>query len=222
MRIHNLMEDLVIQKVKEMYPESSAPFQQDVICYVLNRVDPEYVVSGRGIAHSETADYQKKLQRLADITRLVKEGMAAVTTNRRQRSPGDFGPGDHGFYFNFPSIIGRLFGGLNFEPASDVSIGLYFKGKLLQVIDPNWQNPYRMVINTAGTFLFWPHPIGAETQGEEKTFELELRVVEPRYEPLHHFFSLTLKAEPEFIDFVNTTDSYRTPDLYLFPTEESM
>ena len=221
MRVHNLMEDLVIQKVVEMFPGSSVPLQQDVACYVLNRVSPEYVVSGRGIAHSETMDYQKKVQRLADLTRLVKDGIQLVTQNRRERSPGNFGPSEHEYYFNFPSIIGRLFHGVNFAPMSDVSIGLYHKGSLVQVIDSNWQNPYKMVSNTPGTFLFWPHPIGAESEDEEKSFEMELRVQVAGFEDLHHFFDVKLKSSNEFVDFVNTTTSHRTPDLYLFPSEES-
>ena len=52
-----------------------------------------------------------------------------------------------------------------------------------------------------------------------RTIELELRVDDPRFEPLHYFFTLNLKAEPEFVDFVNTTESTRLKDLYLFPRD---
>ena len=229
MRVHNLVKDLVVQKVEELYSDTSQlqilaldqdPGSKfDVICYVLNRTPAMYVVSGRGIAHNETLDYQKKVQQLADITRLVKEGMESVGRHRRARTEGTFGPEHQGPFFNFPSIIGRMFNGVNFEPVHDLTVGLYQDGQLVKVIDPNWQNPYRLVLNTAGTYLFWPHPQTAGPGEQSRSVELELRVDDSRFEPLHYFFSITVTAEPEFIDFVNTTASTRLKDLYLFPRD---
>jgi len=229
MRIHNLVKDLVVQKVEELMADAADPHVQslvkdpgakfDVICYVLNRTPPMYAVSGRGVAHSETVDYQKKVQQIADITRLAKEGMESVARHRRDRTEGTFGPGRSGPFFNFPSIIGRMFNGVNFEPVHDVTVGLYQNDELVKVIDPNWQNPYHLVMNTAGTYLFWPHPQDASTGEKIRTIELELRVDDPRFEPLRYFFTLTAQAEPEFVDFVNTTASTRLKDLYLFPRD---
>lgn len=229
MRVHNLVKDLVVQKVEELFSESpelresgldkDTGTKYDVICYVLNRTPPQYAVSGRGIAHSETIDYQKKVQQLADITRLVREGISSVSRHRRDRVVGPFGNDQPGPFFNFPSVIGRMFNGVNFEPVHDVSVGLYQNGLLVKVIDPNWQNPYQLVLNTAGTYLFWPHPQNAAPGETSRTIELELRVDDPRYEVLHYFFSLTAQAEPDFVDFVNTTSSTRLKDLYLFPRE---
>jgi competence protein ComFB len=229
MRVHNLVKDLVVQKVDELFSDASELHalaldkdpgsKYDVVCYVLNRTPPQYAVSGRGIAHSETIDYRQKVQQLADITRLVREGMESVSRHRRERVEGDFGPNQEGPFFNFPSIIGRMFNGVNFEPIHDVTVSLFQSGLLVKVIDPNWQNPYRLVLNTAGTYLFWPHPQTASPGEASRTIELELRVDDPRFEPLHYFFSLTAQAEPEFVDFVNTTSSTRLKDLYLFPRD---
>lgn len=229
MRIHNLVKDLVVQKVEELYSDASKlqalaldqdPGSKfDVICYVLNRTPPMYVLSGRGIAHDETLDYQKKVQRLADITRLVKEGMESVSRNRRDRSQSGAGAPEEGPFLNFPSIIGRMFNGVNFEPVHDLTVGLYQDDQLVKVIDPNWQNPYRLVLNTAGTYLFWPHPQVAAPGEVSRTVEMELRVDDPRYEPLRYFFPLTVPVEADFVDFVNTTTSTRLKDLYLFPRD---
>lgn len=229
MRVHNLVKDLVVQKVEEMFTHqeeldklglvSTLAAKMDVVCYVLNRTAPQYVVSGRGIAHSESQDYQRKLQQLADITRLVKEGMTSVATHIRDRGDGSFEKNLEGKFFNFPSIIGRMFNGINFEPIHDISVSLVHQGKLVKVIDPNWQNPYKLVVNTAGTFLFWPHPIPAENDITEKVLEFELAVTDEHFEPLHYFFEVHVKAENEFIDFVNTTESLRIKDLYLFPKD---
>ena len=229
MRVHNLVKDLVVQKVDELFADAEGlqalaldkdpGSKYDVICYVLNRTPPQYAVSGRGIAHSETVDYQQKVQQLADITRLVREGMESVGRHRRERVEGDFSRDQEGPFFNFPSIIGRMFNGVNFEPIHEVTVGLYQNGVLVKVIDPNWQNPYQLVLNTAGTYLFWPNPQPAGAGESSRTIELELRVDDPRFEPLHYFFSLTASAEPEFVDFVNTTASTRLKDLYLFPRD---
>jgi len=225
-RVHNLVKDLVVQKVEDLFADTALRgdwndpgARADVICYVLNRVPPMYVVSGRGIAHSESVDYQSKLQQLADITRLVKEGMESVASRSRSRAEGTFGPDHSGPFFNFPSIIGRMFNGVNFEPVHDVTVGLYRDGQLVKVIDPNWQNPYRLVVNTAGTYLFWPHPLSAQPGETSRGFEFEVRVDEPEYEPLRYVFSVTVHAEEEFINFVNTKASTRLKDLYLFPRE---
>jgi competence protein ComFB len=87
------------------------------------------------------------------------------------------------------------------------------------VIDPNWQNPYRLALNTAGTYLFWPHPVQASSLELEKTFEFELRTQDEEFEPLKYFFSLHVRSSKDFVDFVNTTASTRLKDLYLFPRE---
>jgi competence protein ComFB len=229
MRVHNLAKELVVQKVDEMFSDPAElkatgldsgdqGSKFDVICYVLNRVPPHYVVSGRGIAHHESGDFQAKVQRLADMARLTREGMISVAKHRRERT-GSYDIGTEGPYFNFPSVIGRLFNGVNFEPVHDVDLGLYQDGQLVKVIDPNWQNPYRLVLNTAGTYLFWPHPVQVGKLPAEKSFEFELRCDDPAFEPLHYFFTLEVASSPEFIDFVNTTASTRLKDLYLFPRE---
>jgi len=229
MRVHNLVKELVVQKVDELFADpaelAAATLENydqgskfDVICYVLNKVPAHYVVSGRGIAHNESGDYQAKVQRLADITRLTRDGMASVGKHRRERL-GTYDQENDGPYFNFPSVIGRLFNGVNFEPIHDVDLALYHQGQMVKVIDPNWQNPYRLALNTAGTYLFWPHPVQASSLELEKTFEFELRTQDEEFEPLKYFFSLHVRSSKDFVDFVNTTASTRLKDLYLFPRE---
>ncbi|NNM67771.1 MAG: late competence development ComFB family protein [Spirochaetales bacterium] len=228
MRVHNLVKDLVVQKVEEIFSSSdlaSVPpddpgTKMDIICFVLNRIPPQYVVSGRGMAYSESQDYQQKIQRLADITRLVKEGLEMVRMNRRDRTNAPFNESKEGRFFNFPSFIGRLFDGANFAPLHDLEVSLLHEGKLLRVIDPNWQNPYKLVTNTAGTYLFWPHPIPALDHETQKTFHLEIAVEDPRWDPLHYHVEITLNAESDFVDFIDTRGSFRIKDLYLFPRED--
>lgn len=225
MRVHNLMLDLVTQKVEEF--QSSLPAearldeasQADMVCFVLNRIPPLYVVSGRGLAHTETREYTERAQRLADITTLVKQAYDVIERNRRQRSEVRAEDDLTGPWFNFPSIIGRLFYGENFTPVSGVRVALYHNGELMRVLDPNWQNPYEMVPNTAGTFLFWPYPVRAESAGQRRSFALEIRVDAPGYDPLRYGFTLELVSETAFVDFATVSTSHRLRDLYLFPSD---
>lgn len=229
MRMHNLIKYLVLQKVEEMFSQKdeveklslkNTPAEKmDVACYVLNRSQPQYVVSGRGVAYNETIDYKKKLQNLADITKLIREGMISVAKHNRDRGIDSFEKSPKGSFFNFPPIIGRLFNGLNFEPVHDISISLLYQGELVKAIDSNWQNPYKLVSNTAGTYIFWPYPIPAKQGGKEKEFEFELVISDDRFEPLNYVFEITSHPEHEFVDSVNTAQSFRIKDLYLFPCE---
>lgn len=230
MRVHNLVKDLVIQKVEEFFSakrqEAGADLEcltpdclQDVVCYVLNRTQPEYVVSGRGMAHSESQDYNKKVQKIADIMRLIQEGMEAVSRRRRQRAEVGSREELEGSWFNFPSIIGRLFNGNNFEPIAGINVYLLENGIPAPVIDPNWQNPYPMVVNTAGTYLFWPHPIKAGKEGEERTFKFEISVDDSKYDSLRMPFEMTIRSQSRFVDYVSSTESFRLKDQYLFPRE---
>jgi len=152
MRVHNLTKDLVIQKVKEVFSQKedlvhrgfciSPQCELDVVCFVLNRMPPEYVVSGRGMAHVEQ-DYRKNSQKITDIVALINEGLEVVTRNQRPRGNTEPSEEQLGYFWNFPSIIGRLFNGLNFEPIPDTEVFLLSEGVPVRVIDPNWQNPYR-------------------------------------------------------------------------------
>jgi competence protein ComFB len=90
-------------------------------------------------------------------------------------------------------------------------------GKLAPMIDPNWQNPYRLIPNTAGTFTFWPKPKGAEKAGLEKTFTFSISIQAEGFEPLQHFFSIPVISEELVQTSYSMQRTYKIPDLYLFP-----
>ena len=63
MNVHNLMEDVVIKAVNTLYDKVKAEkvawltcdcenCRLDTVSYVLNRIPPKYVVSGRGVTHN--------------------------------------------------------------------------------------------------------------------------------------------------------------------------
>ncbi|WP_028973762.1 late competence development ComFB family protein [Spirochaeta cellobiosiphila] len=234
MQIHNLMQDYVIKRVEDLFQEEIAKgntdfcrnyqCKLDVICFVLNRVRPEYVISGRGLAHHEV-NYQDKLQKEADITALIWEAIEIVSKGKRPSASTTMKEKPsvpQGDFFNFPSIMGRLFNGTNFCPISETKISLWLDGELVKSIDDNWLNPYEMVPSTAGTYTFWPYPVKAAYAGQSKTFSFEIKVEDDRFEPLYHYFDLTIEAKDTFLEFFQINESYKIKDLTIFPVENEV
>ncbi|MCF7928290.1 MAG: late competence development ComFB family protein [Spirochaetales bacterium] len=228
MQLHNIMEEHVLTLVDQIFKEelfvdqnedffSSDQCRLDVACYVLNRIQPMYVVSGRGIAHV-SSDYQEKLQREADLVALIRKGITKVQKARRPESgintdrshPG--GP-----YFNIPPIVGRIFHCINFAPARGIRVSLLQDGRMINMMNSNWQNPYTIAEQTAGTYTFWPYPELASEKGQKKNFEFEVSVRESGFEELHYFFNLELEAEEQFVDYYRSEAETHVKDLYLCP-----
>ena len=230
MKIHNLMEDIVLDKVHEIFDEDEEGMKQngycccyqcrlDVACFVLNRTQPRYMTSSRGLAHLRT-EYQTNLQKTADLVSLINDGIKTVSSTKRphySHKNGEKAPAPEGPLYNFPTIMGRLLNGNTFEPMKDIDVYLQKNGETVTMIDPSWQNPYRMIDKTAGTYLFWPYPVEANSPRTSRIFEFELIVNEKGYEELHHFFEIDLRAENTFNDSFHMQRTCKLEDLYLFP-----
>ena len=234
MEIHNVTEDIVLDAVNEIFDEieregkSDRPctcFQcrLDTACYALNRSVPRYVVSSRGVARAETDSIEKQ-QEEADVVSLIHEGLQKIAKskrphfehqNRRDSPHLAVGP-----VFNFPTLVGRVFNGQNFEPLVDIDVFLLSEGKLTSMLDANFQNPYRLVSNTAGTFSFWPKPVSAESVGLERKFEFTVAAAAPGLEELRHYFEVTVISEHEAASSFSMQRTFKIPDLYLFPPGE--
>lgn len=232
MDIHNTTEDRVLHLVHEIFdtieqegkadrPCTCFQCRLDTACYVLNRLPPRYVVSSRGVARTESETLEKQ-QEDADIVSLTYEGLHKIAKSLRPHFAHN--PADKvspvsikGPVFNMPTIIGRVFNGSNFEPISNIDVVLLENGTVAPMIDPNWQNPYRLIPNTAGTFTFWPEPKPAEKAGLQSTFNFSILIESAGFETLHHFLSIPVISE----EFAQTSYSmqrtYKVPDLYLFP-----
>jgi competence protein ComFB len=232
MEIHNAAEDIVLVNVDEIFDEEErtksvgyctcGQCRLDVACYVLNRISPEYVVSGRGLAHAEigrTATFQHEV----DLFRLIHEGITQVSktkrpdfphTSEKKRRPMVEGPA-----YNFPTVIGRIFNGKNFEPMSGISLTLLRSGSAAAMVDANWQNPCTLVPSTAGTFIFWPAPEKAESLSGTKTVDFELVSAPDGYEEFRYFFTVALSAEPEATAVFSMQRTFKLPDLFIFPKE---
>jgi competence protein ComFB len=228
MDIHNTMEDLVIAEVNAICDSleaagkkngicTCAQCRQDAICFVLNRTWPHYVVSHRGAARvGQAADQQSR----ADLTALVYEGIKRVSHNQRPyvshgqdqaETPAPDTP-----VFNIPTIMGRVFNGLNFSPVTDSTVELFQNGALAPMRDSNWQNPYILIPNTGGSFTFWPRPVPAEKTDVHSVFEYTINIHSPGMADMSHVFTVPAVSEKTSPTF-SLSRTFKLPDLYLFP-----
>jgi competence protein ComFB len=229
MEIHNLMEDLATSVVNEICDEDqrthtynycvSEPCRVDAVCYVLNRMPPRYVSSGRGMAYVES-EYTENPQLHVDVYTLAHEALRRITQVQRsyyQEGAGATRPEDAGIAFHFPAIKGRLFHALTFEPMENIDIELLWDGERVPMIDARWSNPYRLVGHTYGTYTFRPAPLPASEAGETRTVEFEVRAECSGFEPFRHFFQIEATASRAGRSNAGDRARYDLPDLYMIP-----
>jgi competence protein ComFB len=196
----------------------------DVACYVLNRVQPQYIISGRGLVHFEN-DYQQRIQKKADLVALVNEGIRKIHNNRRPyygHAPEAKETITEGPVFNFPAIVGRILHGKTFEPMENIHVLLLRDSEPVPMIDYTWQNPYYVVESTRGNFTFLPHPEKAEHFGEVRRFSFEISVRARGFTPLQHFFQMELTASGTPLYNFQLQNTFKSEALYLFPEDEPM
>jgi competence protein ComFB len=231
MEIHNITDDIVLRTVNEIFdaaekdasddrPCTCSQCRLDTACYVLNRTAPFYVVSSRGVARAESEGIDRQ-QAEADVISLAYEGMLRIAKSKRPHFEHDSRSREKsagkGPWFNIPTIIGRVFNGSNFEPMSDIEVSLLKGSAEAEMIDANWQNPYRLVANTAGTFSFWPKPELAKSVGEVRKFEFAVIARASGLEELRHFFEIQVTGEAVAALSFSMQRTHKLPELYLFP-----
>jgi competence protein ComFB len=234
MDIHNTTEDIVFSSIKTIFSEIQKSgnvekfclceqCQLDTVCYVLNRMEPHYIVSNRGITRIEQ-DSVTWQQVEADIASLIYRGLRVVNHNQRPTAPHDGSAVEAagtGPAFDIPVIVGRLFDGVTFAPLSGVTVRLCGSGGSVSMRNLNWQNPFTLVSNTPGTFTFWPAPVPAVAADIHETFEYSLKIEAPGYETLIHFFKIPTVSLVQTPYSYSLDRTFKLPDLYLFPPGEA-
>lgn len=228
--IHNIMEEQVITRVNELYDtvkESKAAWlscdcescRLDTVCFVLNRIFPHYVVSGRGVTHNVV--FLNDSQIGADIDKLTVEGMRLVSSAKRpyhknSTKVSDAVPEQNTPVYNFPTFMGNVFDGSTFEPLVNASVTLKIEGEIAQMMDITWSNPCKTFKATQGSYSFWAKPVVESKEGESKLFHFTIQVEAEGYTPVTYAFSVPLVSECFDRREVNSTYSLKVQDLFLF------
>lgn len=232
MNVHNLMEDVVIKSVNTLYDRVKGEnvawltcdcenCRLDTVSYVLNRIPPKYVVSGRGVTHN--AEYLASSQLLADVDSLALEGMRTVSSTKRPFHSENRNDcviqGDSAQpkpAFNFFTFMGVVLDGNTFEPVPQAKITLKMDGKLAEMVDKTWSNPYIMVPSTKGVYSFWVKSIPAKESGERAYFNFSIEIEAEGYSESVYHFEVPIMSEEKVRQTLDSTYTLKIKDLVIF------
>ena len=232
MNVHKLMEDVVIKAVNTLYDRVKGEkvawltcdcenCRLDTVSYVLNRVAPKYVVSGRGVTHN--VEYLASSQLLADVDSLALEGMRTVSSTKRpfhtenradceiQADGSATKPA-----FNFFTFTGVVLDGNTFEPITNAKITLKLDGKLAEMVDKTWSNPYTLVPSTKGVYSFWVKSIPASESGERAYFNFSNEIEAAGYSECIYHFEVPIMSEDKVRQTLDSTYTLKIKDLVIF------
>lgn len=229
MEVHNLMEELVIDTVEDIFSDqayiegagccNSDLCKTDVVCYVLNRIPATYTTSSRGLAHLGQSVINKP-QSNADISALANEGIKQVGAHRRPvKTDNEYNYPDPPM-FNFPIIKGKVIDGKTFAPYAGSEISLTISGKLVAMNGSRWSNPAQLIDETDGSYLFWPLPIKADVEMEKRKFSFSIELNAEGYKPVKHFINFELSADKEFVNSMEVNRIFKIEPIYLFGINE--
>ena len=226
MIIHNVMEDLVYDEVNKLFDEAEEKKESwltcscmqcrvDTMCYVLNRVKPRYIKSGRGLAHFLKFEKTEKVQIMADITSFVIEGMHRVLSTKRPHDHEPIFETENTPVFNFPAITGNILNGSNFRPMEDATISLKMNGELVSQMSILWDNPYTISEKTPGAYTFCPKAIPAKNAGDKEKFIFVLKAEKEGFDPTNFSFDIELTAEDMVKSPLDSSNFYQIKNLFL-------
>jgi len=234
MALHNYIEDVVDQYIEEILsakPDICKCLQckEDMACYALNKVKPMYVVSSRGIIHTQNnkrLNYQDEI----DVYSVVSEAVNVVSKIKRhddlhfqklevalEEKPSHCSM--DGCFYNFPQIVGRILDSETLTPVdeADISIHDIKSDALIKMFNEKWKNPLKIVSQMEGVFSFWPSPLGSDKVSIQKDFQFSLKISKKGYESIGRFIEVRLISSSEMNIFVTTENIHIIEDIYLYP-----
>ncbi|OHD67809.1 MAG: hypothetical protein A2W19_13390 [Spirochaetes bacterium RBG_16_49_21] len=208
MPIRNLMRDIVVNTLEEVLKREknesiTGAGREEIIAYVLNRVQPKYVTSERGLLYG-ILDARYKIQQRVDILFLIHEAIHIISTRRDINIPEKKGKTAEESSFFFPHIVGQVLEESTLAVIPDVGISLLYEGSLAAMIDSDWENPYRTSDSTRGYYHFWPHH-SEKSMGKGPAVLFGLSFHHPKCAAVQHDVSLEvfLKSEPVKTQFIS-------------------
>ncbi len=227
MKIHNIMEEQVEERVNILYDQLNElkpdwytcdceQCRLDVISYVLNRIPPKYVASERGITHINAED---KHQLNADIDTIGIEGIKLVNDSKRPyhyKKEVLSEPCEKPF-FNFPIFSGVVYDGNTFEPLKKAELVITSDSKQLEMIDSTWSNPFLLTNSTDGNYSFWVKPIETNNIEENKKFNFTVSISSKGYISTSYAFEIYVVSEQCNRNIANSIHTLQIQDIFLFP-----
>lgn len=241
MKATNLMEHFVKKQVDDMYTwikkeNPSSPIcdcencRLDVLCYVLNRVPPKYIVSSRGVNHTQR-EFENFKQISADVGKIVLDGIHLISSSKRPNHNSSYTASLEKLkimklkpFFFFPILSGYVYDGMTFESLVDAQVSLFLGGKVAKMLDSTWQNPCRTFKATEGLYTFCVLPEKARKENITRDFNVLLKVEAASYESVSYSFTVPVSSTIAKDSSGFSTYSLKIQDLFLFPkgVENSM
>jgi len=200
MSYQNLMEDIVgnvvdevLKNDKDLNPEEYR--KDDIVAYVLNRINPRYITSERGILHGKL-EARYATQERTDILFSIYEAIEVIKS-RRATGAGDSTGGkvceDAG---RLAHIVGEVLEETTMVMIPDVEISLLYNDRVAEMIDEGWKNPYKTNRATRGYYHFWPVYHGEDMmKGKKIPFTLVFR--HPKFKEKRMDIEIDLLVEPD-------------------------
>lgn len=237
--LHNTMEDLVIRFLEEILKDKEDVCKcdyckTDMAAYALNRIKPMYVVSSRGVIHTENFK-RKKIQEEIDIYAVVIEAVNVVSKLKRHEVDHNINNinesncyevfkkfKEGGIYYNFPQIVGRVLDASTIKSIDNAKITLFYEdgNKAVPMCNTRWHNPLTLLPQMDGTFTFWPIPIEAKKENVQKDFYFNIQIEKENYAPLRKYFYLRVVSKPLFRTAIDKHDIFYLDDIYITPEEK--
>jgi len=160
MSLVNMMEDKIKATVNEVLSVRDDRFlltkyMEDIVAFVLNRVPPRYITSGRGLIHNEI-EFSINSQLQTDIRLCVNDAIRTLTSRREPEKNASLMSDYVGKHYYFPYVIGEVLEESTFSIIPDVEVKLFYNNSPVSMIDPSWANPYITCNATKGFYIFWP------------------------------------------------------------------
>jgi hypothetical protein len=201
MQLKNYQEDIVLHVlaiVLENQPElkNDIMFVNDVAAYVLNRIQPKYIMSERGFTrlaslHLLNEQNGRGMVPLVELIGLINSGIEIVRGRRKALVEDELFSqpelevlevGRIEYYHNFPQIIGRAVDEVTRRPIYNACVTLYIDDDKAEPAEPGWINPYITNIATEGVYSFWPKAIRHSAQLKKSSVTVIIEHEE--YKPL--------------------------------------
>ena len=242
MVLHNTMEDLVLNYLEEILKNKDDICKcyyckLDMAAYALNRTSPMYVVSSRGIIHTENIK-RRRVQEEIDVYSIVAEAIDVVSRIKRHDVDHDQQSGDtpdpddackkflqkfsdEGVFYNFPQIVGRVFDGATIKILNGAKITLCAENsdEEVHMCNSHWQNPIELLPQMEGTFTFWPCPVPCEKAHIQKDFYFNLKIEKEGYEEIRKYFFIRTISAKELRHNIKKENIHYLDDIYLTQIE---